>query len=240
MLESSEQVPSYVSPTPKKPEVQYLTDEIIIQGFEEMAEWSKYAYCTNLEEAFRIIEDMKIPREGNEELLDLLELYFNEREVPNYPYGASFADLADDLHNQDLRFSNLRAFNSYNCSMPMSFQTISFDYWDKEQDRSRRLIALQFHLGGDIRGNYSDFVFLEEESENDFLWSMGDFSFEFITQRFAWYEDFWSEEGHISFARVVEDNKRLELLNGVFDALSGYYYSRYPKVFMEEYERISF
>ena len=165
MLESSEQVPSYVPPTPKKPEVQYLIDEIIIQGFEEMAEWSKYDYCTNLEEAFRIIEDMKIPREGNEELLDLLELYFNEREVPNYPYGASFADLTDDLHNQDLRFSNLRAFNSYNCSMPMSFQTISFDYWDKEQDRSRRLIALQFHLGGDIRGNYSDFVFLEVEQK---------------------------------------------------------------------------
>lgn len=238
MLESSEQVPSYIPPTPKTPQVQYLKDEIIIQGFETMAGWSKYEYCTNLEEAFRIIEDMKIEKEGNEKLLELLELYFNERELPNYPYGASVADLIDDLHNQDLRFSNLVGFNSYNCSMPMSFQTISFDYWDK--DRSRRLIALQFHLGGDIRGNYSEFVFLEEKEENDFLWNMAEFSYEFITQRFAWYEDFWSEEGHISFARVMEDNKRLEQLDGVFDNLCGDYYSKYPKVFMEEYERISF
>lgn len=238
MLGVSHQIPSYIPPTPKIPQVQYLKDEIIIQGFETMAGWSKYEYCTNLEEVFRKIEEMKIEKEGNEELIELLELYFNERELPNYSYCASVADLIDDLDNQDLRFSNLVGFNSYNNTLPMAFQTISFDYWDK--DRSRRLIALQFHLGGDIRGNYSEFVFLEERSEDEFLWNMAEFSFEFITQKFAWYEDFWSEEGHICFARVMEDNKRLEQLNGVFDALSGYYYDRYPKVFVEEYERIGF
>lgn len=238
MLLSSNQISPNIVPTPKKPTVEYLKDEIIIQGFEEMAEWKKYAYCTNLEEAFRIIEDMKIPREGNEKLLELLDLYFNEREIPNYPYGASFADLLDDLNNQDLRFSNLVGFNSYNTSSPMPFQTISFKYRDK--DKSRRLIALQFHLGGDIRGNYSEFVFLEEREENEFLWNMAEFSFEFITERFAWQEDFWNEEGHISFARVVTKSKRLEELNAKFDSLGGYYYSRYPKVFIEEYERIAF
>lgn len=238
MLGVSHQISSYIPPTPKIPQVQYLKDEIIIQGFEAMASWSKYEYCTNLEEVFRKIEEMKIEKEGNEELLELLELYFNERELPNYSYCASFMDLLNDLGNQDLRFSNLVGFNSYNNTLPMAFQTISFDYWDK--DRSRRLIALQFHLGGDIRGNYSEFVFLEERSEDEFLWNMAEFSFEFITQKFAWYEDFWSEEGHISFARVIEDNKRLEQLNGVFDALSGRYYIDYPKVFVEEYEGIGF
>lgn len=122
----------------------------------------------------------------------------------------------------------LNSFNSYNsCS--------SFTFLLKEVKwRDIKFLALCFHLGGDVRGNYGDLIFINQDKDS-FIIDLSDLMLEFDNYGFSWIEyPFMGESGMIYDARAY---KRSDEFNDKLAALNGFYYERYPKGFVTAYEK---
>lgn len=120
----------------------------------------------------------------------------------------------------------LSSYNSYNASSCVTFLLHECE-WE-----GVKFLALAFHLGGDVRGNYGDLIFINKDKE-EFFEDLLDLSFEFCNYGFQWSEyAFFGEAGIINDAYSLKNSDEYnELLGG----LSGYYIDEYPKGFKTAY-----
>lgn len=119
-------------------------------------------------------------------------------------------------------------YNSFNsCS--------SFTFLLKEVKwRGIKFLALCFHLGGDVRGNYGDLIFINQDKDS-FMSALSELSLEFDNYGFSWIAyPFIGESGIVYGVRA---NKRSDAFNEKLQGLDGRYYEAYPKGFVTTYEK---
>lgn len=120
------------------------------------------------------------------------------------------------------------SFNSYNSCSSFTFLLKEVKWGDI------KFLALCFHLGGDVRRNYGDLIFINREQE-DFLIDLAGLTLEFVNSGFCWTTyPFVGESGMIYDARAY---KRSDRFNAKLEALNGFYHTRYPKGFITAYEK---
>ena len=88
-----------------------------------------------------------------------------------YRNNRSFSEFNEFISEIDLNYST---DNSYNWNSPVIFEIVHFSREDLVTDETKYYIALAFHLKGDVRGNYSDFVIFEGTLQN-FMFATSDY-----------------------------------------------------------------
>ena len=122
----------------------------------------------------------------------------------------------------------LNSYNSYNSSSSITFLLKEVKW------RDIKFLALCFHIGGDVRGNYGDLIFINQEQEN-FFYDLTELGLEFETYGFSWSEyPFRGESGIIYAARA---HKRSDSFNEKLAWVDGHFYDKYPKGFVTVYEK---
>lgn len=120
----------------------------------------------------------------------------------------------------------LSSYNSYNSSSCITFLLHECE-WE-----GLKFLALSFHLGGDVRGNYGDLIFINKDKE-DFFDDLLELQFDFRGYGFGWYEDaFFGEAGIIHGAFSF---KHSDKYNDILQELEGYYIDAYPEGFKTAY-----
>src|SRR5699024_5272629 len=95
--------------------------------------------------------------EGNSDYLDAsFRLINNEKEL-------------DELIN-DYDMDNDKSYNNYNYSRYLSNELNFYSFKSLYDDRVQ--VAYSIHLGLDVRAGYTDSVWIEYDSENDFLYHL--------------------------------------------------------------------
>lgn len=122
----------------------------------------------------------------------------------------------------------LDSYNSYNsCS--------SFTFLLKEvQWEGIKFLALCFHRGGDVRVNYGDLIFINQDKDS-FLIDLSELILEFDSYGFSWFEyPFTGESGLVYGVRA---HRRSDSFNEKLEWLDGSFYLKYPKGFITAYEK---
>lgn len=109
---------------------------------------------------------------------DLLEyLKENEVDIPNKYvkmdkyFGTGALQYMEELTGREMDY--FIGDNTYNWSGKIDFD-LDFRSWEGNDDNY--YVAIQVHLGGDIRGNYSDFCLLKFDCEDDFYETIENFT----------------------------------------------------------------
>ena len=92
------------------------------------------------------------------------------------PYEVDFSHRRPDSFDSEWEFIEFltedgkgKRYNSYNWGGDVTFELADFEY------RGRRYVAIAYHICGDVRGNYTDFVFYDIggiEELNEILYAL--------------------------------------------------------------------
>lgn len=181
-----------------------------------------FPYVTNLDEFFHNLDQLVIK---DKKLFKTLNDIFNKGLVKKTKKLYSLRDILYYI-DSDLRFQNIRYDNTYNNDGNIIVQYIEFSYYNGND--TKYITALSFHFGGDVRVNYSNFVFLERDVDYNILYESEFNELCFEKDEFLWWENAYYSSGFINW--LIRENSEN------FDEYSGRYYSDYPKEFVEVYE----
>lgn len=120
----------------------------------------KDIYCVDNRKLIKYLQDYEVDIPS-----DIYERYKNE-------FGNGVLQYMEILSNENM--NDFPGDNSYNHNGNI-YRDI--DFMTCETEKGTQLVAIQMHIGGDVRGNYTDFFLLEFDFDTQFYEVLDDFCF---------------------------------------------------------------
>lgn len=120
------------------------------------------------------------------------------------------------------------SYNSYNACSCITFLSHEFEF------EGKNIVALCFHLGGDVRGNYGELIFIDTTIQ-DLLYALYEITFEYSGYGISFDLYPFIGESHTIYSPYAYN--RSESYNAKLESLNGYYYDKYPKGFVTAIEK---